>query len=87
MSTATLENLRDYLYGTLTPDNMYWLAEELMEQAKKEKEQLRPYTKVEINAMLDQAETDFAAGLGIPDEEAWDELDSKDKAQKIAEAV
>ena len=87
MSTATLENLRDYLYGTLTPDNMYWLAEELMEQAKKEKEQLRPYTKVEINAMLDQAEADFAAGLGRPDEEAWDELDSKDKAQKIAEAV
>lgn len=87
MSTATLENLRDYLYGTLSPDNMYWLAEELMEQAKKEKEQLRPYTKVEINAMLDQAEADFAAGLGIPDEEAWDELDSKDKAQKIAEAV
>lgn len=34
---------------------------------------LRPYTMDEINAMLDEAEADFAAGRGIPDEEAWDE--------------
>ena len=32
---------------------------------------LRPYTMEEINAMLDEAEADFAAGRGIPDEEAW----------------
>ena len=32
---------------------------------------LRPYTMEEINAMLDEAEADFAAGRGFPDEEAW----------------
>ena len=28
------------------------------------------YTKAELNAMLDEAEANFEAGLGIPDEEA-----------------
>ena len=87
MSTATLKNLRDYLYGTLTADNMYWLAAELTEYAKKEEEQLRPYTMEEINAMLDQAEADFAAGLGIPDEEAWGELEAAEREQEMAETV
>ena len=32
------------------------------------------YTKAELNAMLDEAEANFEAGLGIPDEEAWDDL-------------
>ena len=32
------------------------------------------YTKAELNAMLDEAEANFEAGRGIPDEEAWDDL-------------
>ena len=32
---------------------------------------LRPYTMEEINAMLDEAEADIAAGRMIPEEEAW----------------
>ena len=40
---------------------------------KEEETELRPYTMEEINAMLDEAEANFAAGKGIPDEEAWDE--------------
>ena len=35
------------------------------------------YTKVELNAMLDEAEDNFAAGRGIPDEEAWDDLEEE----------
>ncbi len=35
-----------------------------------ESEQLKPYTMEEINAMLDEAEANFAAGRGIPHEES-----------------
>lgn len=35
-----------------------------------ESEQLKPYTMEEINAMLDAAEANFAAGRGIPHEES-----------------
>ena len=35
------------------------------------------YTKAELNAMLDRAEANFKAGLGIPDEEAWDDLEEE----------
>ncbi|MBQ3656329.1 MAG: hypothetical protein II956_05715 [Bacteroidales bacterium] len=34
---------------------------------------LRPYTMDEINAIIDEAEADIAAGRMIPDEEAWNE--------------
>ena len=33
MSEATLQGLLDYLYSTLTPDNMRWMATHLMEHA------------------------------------------------------
>ena len=52
---------------------------------------LRRYTKAEMNAMLDEAEANFAAGRGIPDEEAWDDLEEElalDKQEpKMAETV
>jgi len=35
------------------------------------------YTKTEISAMLDKAEANFEAGRGIPDEEAWDDLEEE----------
>ena len=35
------------------------------------------YTKAELNAMLDRAEDNFAAGRGIPDEEAWNDLEEE----------
>ena len=85
MSTATLTNLLNYLYGTLSPNNMRWLGEHLIEYAKKEEsEQLRPYTMKEIDAMLDEAEANFAAGKGIPDEDVWRELE-EEFARKDAE--
>ena len=38
---------------------------------------LRPFTMEELNARIDQAEAEIAAGLGIPDEEAWDDLEKE----------
>ena len=37
----------------------------------------RRYTKAEINAMLDEAEAEIAAGKGTPDEEVWKELEEE----------
>ena len=72
MSTSTLTNLRDYLYGTLTPANMLWLATELTERARKEEnEQLRPYTIEEIDDMLDEAEAAFEAGEYLTQDEVF----------------
>lgn len=33
MSTAVLTNLLEYLYGTLSPSNMLWVGERLIEHA------------------------------------------------------
>lgn len=53
---------------------------------------MKRYTMDEINAMLDEAEADFAAGKGIPHEEVmreWDEeLEQWEQEDlKVAEAV
>ena len=72
MSTSTLTNLRDYLYGTLTPANMLWLATELTEYAKKEEnERLRPFTMEEIDEMLDEAEEAFESGDYLTNDEVF----------------
>ena len=72
MSTATLTNLRDYLYDTLTPANMLWLASELSERAKmEENKKSRPYTMKEIDEMLDEAEAAFEAGDYLTNDEVF----------------
>ena len=72
MSTATLTSLLDYLYGTLSPNNMRWVGEHLIEYAKKEEsEQLRPYTMQEIDDMLDEAESAFEAGDYLTNDEVF----------------
>ena len=38
---------------------------------------MKRYTMDDINAMLDEAEADFAAGKGIPDEEVWRKWDEE----------
>ena len=52
---------------------------------------LRPYTMAEIDAMLDEAEADFAAGKGIPHEEVMrrsrERLAQKRQELEMAEAV
>ena len=72
MSTAALTSLLDYLYGTLSPSNMKWVGEHLIEYAKKEQdEQLRPYTMQEIDDMLNEAEAAFEAGDYLTNEEVF----------------
>lgn len=38
---------------------------------------LRPFTMEELNARIDQAEAEIAAGLGIPHEEVMREMDEE----------
>ena len=50
------------------------------------------YTKEELNSMLDEAERDFDAGLGVDDDDAWDDLEeelAREEHEKfeMAEAV
>lgn len=76
MSTTALQGLLEYLYGTLTPKDMCWVADHLIEHAQRSSEPLKRLTMEEVNAMLDEAEANFAAGRTIPDEEVmrrWDE--------------
>ncbi|MBP5508617.1 MAG: hypothetical protein J6Y23_12380 [Prevotella sp.] len=71
MSTATLNSLLEYLYGTLSRNDMRWVADHLTEHANREEDyDLTPYTMEEINAILDTAEADIAAGRTTPHEEA-----------------
>ncbi|MBQ5453909.1 MAG: hypothetical protein VZQ51_01210 [Bacteroidales bacterium] len=92
MSTSVLSNLRDYLYGTLSPANMLWLSKQLADYVQKQREQerLKPYTMEEINAMLDEAERQFAAGEYVTNEDLfreWDEEIERAEHLELAEAV
>ncbi len=92
MSTQALTGLRDYLTGTLSVADMKWLVKELTEYAKIEEFPLKHYTMEEINAMLDEAEAEIAAGKGTPHEEVmreWDEEIARmeQEEQKYAKAV
>ena len=63
MSTVTLQNLLDYLKGTLSSSNMLGLSERLQECAKEKNDQdLKPYTIQEIHARIAQSELDSAEG-------------------------
>ena len=88
MSTSTLEGLRDYLYSTLSPSNMLWLSSQLADYAKKQ-EALNPYTVEELNARIDQAERESAAGLGQDSEEMFRELEEEFAREELelSEAV
>ena len=84
MSEATLTNLLEYLYETLTPNNMQWLGEHLIEHAN---HAVKPYTMEELNAMLDEAEADIAAGRTISDEDVWREIEKELEEEALLEAV
>lgn len=77
MSSMALQGLLEYLYGTLSPKSMRWVADHLIEHADRvEAPAPKRFTMEEVNAMLDEAEANFAAGRGIPNEEVmreWDE--------------
>jgi hypothetical protein len=58
-------------------NNMRWLGEPLIEHAQSLSEEPKPYTMDEVNEMLDLAECNFEAGLGIPDEDVFRELEEE----------
>ena len=92
MSETTLSNLLEYLYGTLTPSNMRWMAKQLSERAKFEEEALKPYTMEEIHAMLEASQADIAAGRTYSHEDVMREWDEEmalleQEEPKFAEAV
>ena len=73
MSTTVLNGLRDYLYGTLSPANMWWLAEQLRQYVL-DLQQQKPYTIEEINAIIDESESQLAEGKYKSHEEVFKEL-------------
>jgi hypothetical protein len=91
MSTATLLGLRDYLYSTLTPNNMIWLGNQLTEYGHKQQESQKPYTKEEIFAMIDESERQLANGEYQDFDDAMaeieKELEEEDRKQELAEAI
>lgn len=89
MSTTALQGLLEYLYGTLTPNNMRWVASHLIDHADQvDAPELKRYTKEEINAMLDRAEAEMAAGKGVAHEESMCKWREKlTRKQEMAETV
>ena len=73
MSTETLSNLRDYLFGTLSRSNMLWLATQLKERAEKE-EELKPYTMEELHQMVEEGRREIAEGHYYTSKEMFDDL-------------
>lgn len=92
MSTTALQGLLEYLYGTLTPSNMRWVADHLIEHADRaEKSGLRRFSMEEVDAILDEAEAEIAAGIGTSHDEVmreWDEeIARMEQEYDMAEAV
>ncbi len=76
MSSTALQNVWQMLLSyNLTADNKRWLAKHLYEQALEE-EKTQPYTPQELNARIDCAEADIAAGRTISREEASERMSS-----------
>ena len=89
MSTATLEGLRDYLFDTLSPDNMIWLSTQLANYATQEGQ--KPYTKEELHNRIAQSERDIAEGRFYDFDDVMreleDEFEMADQKPEMSEAV
>ena len=70
-----MNSLLDYLYGTLSPSNMKWVAEHLLEQAKYEEEHLKPYTVEELMERAEEGRRQIAMGNYIEMDDLLQELD------------
>ena len=83
MSAVVLQGLLDYLKSTLTMDNRQWLAAHLVEPSA----DVRPYTKEELLARVEEAEADIAAGRFYTEEEMEAFMDSALEELKEREAA
>lgn len=89
MSTLALTGLRDYLYGTLSTNDMIWLVEELSSYVRNE-DALKPYTIEELHERIAKSERDFAEGRYITSEELFNDLDKEFhflEKEQLAEAI
>jgi len=89
MSSTALNGLRDYLFGTLSADDMMWLAEELKRHLHNGNAS-KPYSMEEIDGWIDESERQMAANLCEDEEEVYRELkeelahgDNKDLGQAV----
>ena len=92
MSTTALTNLRDYLTGTLSREDMMWLMEEMRDFMRGKEENLKPYTSEEIHAMIEESERDIAEGRVTSHEEVmreWEENLAREEqeALEVAKAI
>ena len=92
MSTTALTNLRDYLTGTLSREDMMWLMEEMRDFMRGKEENLKPYTIEEIHAMIEESERDIAEGRVTSHEEVmreWEENLAREEqeALEVAKAI
>ena len=71
-ATLSVQDLWSQILA-LPAGDRHWLASKLYDYEEVHED--TPYTMEEINAWLDQAEADFAAGRGIPAEEADREME------------
>ena len=71
-ATLSVQDLWSQILALPAADR-HWLQDKL-NVYEEEEEHLTPYTMEEINTWIDQAEADFAAGRGIPAEEANREI-------------
>lgn len=74
MSEATLTGLLEYLYNTLSPSNMRWIGEHLIEHANA-KESLKPYTVEELLERAEKGRKEIAEGHYTDIDEMLRELD------------
>jgi hypothetical protein len=77
MSETILTNLREYLTGALHPKELMWLIHELAPYAAMPEGTLEPYTMEEINARIDEAERQSAAGEYYDSEDIFRMLDEE----------
>lgn len=76
MSTSALNGLLRYLYDTLTPDNMRWMATHLNEYADlTDNKNMSPYTREELVARIEAAERQIAMGNYTDADDMLKELD------------
>ena len=92
MSTAALTGLLDYLYDTLSPANMIWLAAQLTEYADRQEQSqsLEPYTIEELHERIAQSERDIAEGRLHDFDDAMREIEEElacREKHEMAEAV
>ena len=83
MGTATLINLRDYLYSALTPANLIWLGTQLTEYGHKQEGPLKPYTKEELMARIELSEQQFVEGKYKTIEEVFRDFDKEFETEEM----